>query len=72
MSLIKEYIAEGIRRKASELGFAEVGFSPATELVEDKERLRAWLAKGYSAGMGYMSNYFDKRTDPSLLVEGAL
>lgn len=72
MSLIKEYIAEGIRRKASELGFAEVGFSPATELVEDKERLRAWLAKGYSAGMGYMSNYFDKRTDPSLLVEGSL
>jgi len=40
-------------------------------LPEDAERLKAWLEQGYHAGMGYMANHFEKRTDPTLLVEGA-
>lgn len=72
MSLTAEYIAEGIRKKAAELGFGEVGFAPAAELTEDKERLKAWLDKGYHAGMEYMERHFEKRTNPSLLVEGAV
>lgn len=72
MSLTAEYIAEGIRKKATELGFGEVGFAPAAELTEDKERLKAWLDKGYHAGMEYMEKHFEKRTNPSQLVEGAV
>lgn len=60
-----------IEEKAIELGFAGCGFSRAEALPEDAERLKDWLRKGYNARMGYMANHFEKRTDPSLLVEGA-
>ena len=60
-----------IKAKALELGFSDVGFSAATELVEDKIRLSAWLENGYQAEMGYLDNHFDKRTDASKLVDGA-
>ena len=60
-----------IKEKALELGFAGCGFSRAEALPEDAERLKSWLTKGYHAGMGYMANHFEKRTDPTLLVDGA-
>jgi len=60
-----------IKEKALELGFAGCGFSRAEALPEDARRLKAWLRKGHHAGMGYMVNHFEKRTDPTLLVEGA-
>jgi epoxyqueuosine reductase len=72
MTLAKAYIAQEIRAEALRLGFAEIGFSPAKELVEDKERLIKWLDKGYNAGMGYMANHFEKRVNPALLVEDSL
>jgi len=64
-------ISASIKEKALELGFAGCGFSRAEALPEDAERLKSWLAKGYHARMGYMANHFEKRTDPTLLVEGA-
>ena len=60
-----------IKEKALELGFAGCGFSRAEAMPEDAQRLKAWLEKGYHARMGYMANHFEKRTDPSLLVEGS-
>ncbi len=72
MSLTKAYMAREIRAEALRLGFADIGFSPAKELIEDKERLINWLDKGYNAGMGYMANHFEKRVNPALLVEGSL
>jgi epoxyqueuosine reductase len=53
------------------LGFTDCGFSRAEPLEEDAARLREWLDHGYHAGMGFMARHFEKRTDPTLLVEGA-
>jgi len=64
-------ISQQIKEEALRLGFADCGFSRAEALPEDAERLKDWLQKGRHARMGYMANYFEKRTDPSLLVEGA-
>ena len=60
-----------IRKKALELGFSDCGFSQARVLPEDASRLREWLEKDHHAGMAYMANHFEKRTDPTLLVEGS-
>lgn len=70
MSLSK--ISSAVKEKALELGFADCGFSKAESLPEDAPRLREWLDQGYHARMGYMDNHFEKRCDPTLLVEGAL
>jgi epoxyqueuosine reductase len=64
-------ISKAIKEEAMRLGFAGCGFSKAAELAEDSERLRAWLHQDYHTQMGYMANHFDKRIDPTLLVEGA-
>jgi epoxyqueuosine reductase len=40
-------------------------------LPADAKRLQTWLDQGYHSGMGYMTNHFEKRADPTLLVEGA-
>ncbi|MFH0758290.1 MAG: tRNA epoxyqueuosine(34) reductase QueG [Bacteroidota bacterium] len=64
-------ISEAIREKALKLGFADCGFSRAEALPEDAGRLKAWLDRGYHARMGYMANHFEKRADPTRLVEGA-
>lgn len=62
---------EAIKKKALELGFADCGFSRAEFLSDDAPRLREWLDRNHHAKMGYMANHFEKRTDPTLLVEGA-
>jgi epoxyqueuosine reductase len=64
-------LSADIKQKARELGFAGCGFSRAEALSEDALRLEAWLSQGRHARMGYMANHFEKRTDPTLLVEGA-
>lgn len=64
-------LSDSIREEALRLGFADCGFSRAEYLPEDARRLRSWLDRGHHAGMGYMENHFEKRTDPTLLVEGA-
>ncbi len=60
-----------IREEALKLGFVACGFSRAEHLPEDAARLTEWLGKGYHGRMGYMANHFEKRTDPTLLVEGS-
>ena len=69
--LSKEELSATIKEKALELGFAGCGFSRAEALPGDRQRLKAWLDRGYHAGMAYMAKHFEKRTDPTLLVEGA-
>ncbi len=58
-----------ILQKSQELGFLACGFSKATALDEEREKLRDWLSKGYHGEMGYMENHFEKRLDPTLLVD---
>jgi epoxyqueuosine reductase len=60
-----------IKAEAARLGFNGCGISRAEFLPDDAKRLQHWLAENYHAGMSYMENNFDKRTDPSKLVDGA-
>lgn len=60
-----------IKKKAYELGFSFVGFSEADFLEKEAYQLEKWLNQNHNGMMGYMSNHFDKRTDPRKLVEGA-
>jgi len=47
------------------------GIAKADFLEEEAPRLETWLKKGMQGEMQYMENYFDKRLDPRLLVDGA-
>jgi epoxyqueuosine reductase len=60
-----------IKSKAGELGFDFCGISKADFLEDEARLLEIWLNKNYNGKMAYMANYFDKRLDPRLLVEGA-
>lgn len=60
-----------IKQKAKILGFDFCGISKAGFLEAEAPRLEAWLKKGRQGQMQYMENYFDKRLDPRLLVDGA-
>lgn len=60
-----------IKNKALELGFSACGISRAAFLEEEAPHLENWLKQHMHGEMGYMANYFDKRLDPRLLVDGA-
>ena len=60
-----------IRATATKLGFSFCGIAKADFLEEEAPRLEEWLHRGYQGKMNYLENYFDKRLDPRLLVEGA-
>lgn len=60
-----------IKQEAKRLGFDFCGISKAEFLEEEAPRLENWLKQGRHGKMEYMENYFDKRLDPRLLVEGA-
>lgn len=60
-----------IKDEAKKLGFMFCGIAKAGFLDEEAPRLEAWLKAGMHGKMQYMENYFDKRLDPRLLVDGA-
>ena len=60
-----------IKQHAKRLGFEYCGISKAEFLAEEAPRLETWLNKNMHGEMKYMENYFDKRLDPRLLVDGA-
>ncbi len=60
-----------IKETAKSLGFDYCGISKAAFLEEEAPRLETWLTKNMQGEMKYMENYFDKRLDPRLLVDGA-
>jgi len=60
-----------IKTDAKRLGFLSCGISKAEFLVEEAPRLEAWLSKKMHGEMSYMENHFDKRLDPTKLVEGS-
>ncbi|WP_207534237.1 tRNA epoxyqueuosine(34) reductase QueG [Desertivirga arenae] len=60
-----------IKNEAKRLGFLFCGISKAEFLEEEAPRLENWLKNQYNGKMGYMENHFDKRLDPTKLVEGA-
>ena len=60
-----------IKKEAKRLGFDFCGISKAEFLTEEAPRLEKWLKENKHGEMKYMENYFDKRLDPRLLVDGA-
>jgi epoxyqueuosine reductase len=60
-----------IKQEAKRLGFDFCGVSKAGFLEEEAPRLEAWLKANRHGKMEYMENHFDKRLNPTLLVEGA-
>ncbi|WP_299096110.1 tRNA epoxyqueuosine(34) reductase QueG [Winogradskyella sp.] len=60
-----------IKAEAKRLGFLSCGVSKAGFLEEEAPRLESWLNKNMNGEMRYMENHFDKRLDPTLLVEGS-
>lgn len=60
-----------IKNEAKRLGFDFCGISKAEFLIEEAPRLEKWLKENKHGQMKYMENYFDKRLDPRLLVDGA-
>lgn len=60
-----------IKQKARELGFLFCGISKAGFLEEEAPHLENYLKNGFHGEMSYMENHFDKRLDPTKLIEGA-
>ncbi|AWH83973.1 tRNA epoxyqueuosine(34) reductase QueG [Flavobacterium album] len=67
----KKPYSDFIKQEAKRLGFLSCGISKAVFLEEEAPRLEKWLNEGRHGQMQYMENYFDKRLDPTLLVDGA-
>lgn len=60
-----------IKTEANRLGFLSCGISKAEFLEEEAPRLEKWLNENKHGEMYYMENHFDKRLDPTKLVEGS-
>ncbi|NND12012.1 MAG: tRNA epoxyqueuosine(34) reductase QueG [Flavobacteriaceae bacterium] len=67
----KKHFTELIKTEAKRLGFLSCGISQAGFLEEEAPRLEKWLNKNMHGEMHYMANHFDKRLDPTKLVEGS-
>lgn len=67
----KAKYTELIKTEAKRLGFLSCGISKAGFLEEEAPRLEKWLNNNMHGEMQYMENHFDKRLDPTKLVEGS-
>ncbi|GAA4234864.1 tRNA epoxyqueuosine(34) reductase QueG [Postechiella marina] len=65
----KEKYSNLIKNEAKRLGFLSCGISKAGFLEVEAPRLENWLNKNMNGQMQYMENHFDKRLDPTKLVE---
>lgn len=60
-----------IKNFAKDIGFDYCGISKAEFLKEEASKLENWLKNNFHGKMSYMERNFDKRLDPTKLVEGA-
>ena len=60
-----------IKAEAVRLGFLSCGISKAGFLEDEAPRLENWLNQNRHGQMTYMENHFDKRLNPTLLVDDA-
>ena len=67
----KEKYSKFIKAEAKRLGFLSCGISKAAFLEEEAPRLENWLNQNHHGEMKYMENHFDKRLNPTLLVDDA-
>lgn len=67
----KEKHTQLIKAEAKRLGFLSCGISKAEFLEQEAPRLEKWLNQNMNGQMQYMENHFDKRLDPTKLVDGS-
>ncbi len=67
----KDKYTQLIKAESKRLGFLSCGISKAGFLEQEAPRLENWLNQNMNGQMSYMENHFDKRLDPTKLVEGA-
>lgn len=67
----KQQNTDFIKAEAKRFGFLACGISKAAFLEQEAPRLESWLKNNSHGQMAYMENNFDKRLDPTLLVEGS-
>ncbi|WP_372753699.1 tRNA epoxyqueuosine(34) reductase QueG [Mariniflexile sp.] len=67
----KSNYSQKIKEEAKRLGFLSCGISKAAFLEAEAPRLENYLNKNMHGEMRYMENHFDKRLDPTKLVEGS-
>jgi len=68
---IKQKHTDLIKTEATRLGFLSCGISKAEFLEKEAPRLEKWLNQNMHGEMQYMENHFDKRLDPTKLVQGS-
>ena len=71
MTSLKTKYTHLIKTEASRLGFSFCGIAKAGYLEEEAPHLAHWLNNKMHGKMHYMENNFDKRLDPTKLVEGS-
>ena len=64
----RKELTEYIRTYALSIGFDACGFAKAGFMEHEARRLEEWLVQNRQASMQWMSNNFDKRVDPTVLV----
>lgn len=69
--IVKQDYTKFIKAEAKRLGFLSCGISKAEFLETEAPRLENWLNNNMNGQMQYMENHFDKRLDPTKLVEGS-
>lgn len=62
-------LSEIVIRKCLEAGFIKVGFAKAEELKTESLFLKEWLDEKRNADMNWMGNNFERRTNPSFIME---
>ena len=67
----KEKYSQIIKAESKRLGFLSCGISKAGFLEQEAPRLENWLNNQMNGQMIYMENHFDKRLNPTLLVDDA-
>jgi epoxyqueuosine reductase len=68
---LQEKYTQQIKTEAKRLGFSFCGISKSEFLEEEAPHLESWLNQNMHGEMQYMENHFDKRLNPTLLVEGS-
>ncbi len=67
MTLTKNIVLNACK----EFGFDLVGFSSIQILADESQKLNAWLGNNYNAGMKYMEENLDKRSDVTKIFPNA-
>jgi epoxyqueuosine reductase len=58
-------------KEAHSVGFDLVGFAKAEVLIEEINKIKEWLQRGYQSGMKYMERNLEKRRDVNKILPDA-